>query len=195
MARGNDADAAQADLTGQYGEHPNAEALIAAHDDRYDSKLNAALQKPVDTVATDALDLRSIKPQHKGGEIKAAAIRGGRLIVVEEVDGELVKWHDDVPGSGSRSSAKAAPDKQPSSQSADPDAAPENVKGDVMKAKLAELNIEVPSSARAKKDWWALVPDDAKAELQTAADAEDAKAAAEKAQADADAAAAAGSNA
>lgn len=103
MPRGNDPTASR-DLANQYGDgHGNAEDLIRTHDDRLDEELNRALLKPVDPAATDALDLESIKPKFDG-TIMSAVIRGGRLVVVEDVDGHYVKWHDDPPGGKAKSS-------------------------------------------------------------------------------------------
>lgn len=94
MARGNDAAAARRDLDSQYGEgHQSAEDLIASHDAALDPIRIAALNKPVDAVATEAVDPGDINPQF-GGVVIAYAVRGGVLIVVEDVNGDYRKWHD-----------------------------------------------------------------------------------------------------
>lgn len=117
MARGNDADAARRDLDSQYGEgHQSAEDLIAAHDEALDPVRIAALNKPVDAVATQELDPEDIKPQY-GGVIIAFAVRGGVLIVVEDVDGDYKKWHDaDSKLLGKNAQAKQAARQAAASQ-------------------------------------------------------------------------------
>ena len=111
MARGNDAAEARRDLDSQYGEHESAESLIQAHDDSLDHLLIAALNKPVDEAATAAIDEDDIEPRF-GGEIVAHAVRGGMLVVVERVGGQLRKWgdadHAGVPKKAKRRHAPAA---------------------------------------------------------------------------------------
>ena len=74
---------AEAAFAGQYGIHPNAEALLAAHRASFDPALEAALLKPVDQEATDELDLSEIEPA-QGGKVTAAAVRGGVIVYVAE---------------------------------------------------------------------------------------------------------------
>lgn len=93
MARGNDAAAARRDLDSQYGaDHQSAEDLIRAHDETLDPIRIAAQNKAIDAEATEAL---SVPSPRFGGEVVSYAIRGGVLLVVEDVDGRYVKWHDD----------------------------------------------------------------------------------------------------
>lgn len=194
MPRGNDPTASR-DVVAQYGEgHGNAEDLIRAHDDRLDAELNKALLKPVDPAATEALDLDSIKPRY-GGTIMNAVVRGGRLVVVEDVKGHYEKWHDDPPGGGSkrggrRSSVDAGAEdrKQAAARAqaeanADPgndggtgaaggspddddgDEAPEGVTVPMIREKLDARGITPERDVRRKDDLWALLPEDAQAEL------------------------------
>lgn len=189
MPRGNDPTASR-DLANQYGEgHGNAEDLIRAHDDRLDVELNNALLKPIDPAATDALDLRSIKPKY-GGKIMNAVIRGGRMVVVEDVKGHYEKWHDDPPGgkrsgggkvdSGAQARKDAAVRSQ-AEQDADPGNdggtgaaggssddegdAPEGVTVPQIREKLDARGITPDREVRRKDDLWALLPPDAQNEL------------------------------
>lgn len=201
MPRGNDPDARK-DLVSQYGEgHGNAELLIKAHDDAYDVKLQAALGKRVEQI----LDPSTISPR-EGGTVMSAAIRGGLMVVVEEAkDGRYVKWYDDPPKPGSKAAKAAAKgpeqpgggsttggdteddgsgsgstneDDQTGSGSGNPPA-PGNVKVDSIKDALKTLDITPSSDVRRKDDLWALVPEDAKTQLQDEADKADAEAAAQ----------------
>lgn len=106
---GNDREGAIADIESQYGPgHQSAADLLDAHDASYDMELQRALSKQVDEPATAALDLSSIRPAYDG-TVQSAAIRGGRMVVVEETpDGRLVKWHKDVPAAARRASAQGA---------------------------------------------------------------------------------------
>lgn len=107
---GNDAVAARQESTNQYGEHATAEDLIKAHEYAFDAPMQAALSKPVDGAATEALDVDKIEPKYDGGEVQSAAVRGGHLIVVEMVNGQLVKWSDPdfVKGSAVRQATRQA---------------------------------------------------------------------------------------
>ena len=86
-----DAAASSAEFVGQYGIHPNAEALLLAHQASLDPALEAALLKPVDAEATAELDLESIEPE-QGGKVLDAAVRGGNIVyVAEATDGRYYK--------------------------------------------------------------------------------------------------------
>lgn len=193
MPRGNDPTASR-DIAAQYGEgHGNAEDLIRAHDDRLDAELNKALLKPVDPVATEALDLDSIKPKY-GGTIMNAVIRGGRMVVVEDVDGHYEKWHADPPGGSKRSkrgnvdsgaeARKQAAARAQAEENADPGndggtgddgsgdgddddngEAPEGVTVPMIREKLDARGITPERDVRRKDDLWALLPEDAQDEL------------------------------
>lgn len=158
MARGNDSESARRDLASQYGEHASAEGLILEHDSNLDPVRIAALNKPVDAEATKALDMDSIEPR-LGGEVKAAAVRGGVLIVVEETPrGTFEKWHDADYLKNTKS--KPEPD--------DDDKAPQGVKSEDIQKKLADLGID-KGDATNKDGFWALLPENARAELVAAA--------------------------
>lgn len=164
MARGNDSESARRDLdasgmtSSQWGGFANAEDLIAAQHEKYDAELNAALNKPVDVDATAALDLDDIEPQYDDGEIKDAAVRGGRLVVVEEVNGRLVKWSE--PHGPQRGSAPA----RAKSEQGSAGEAPSGVTVPTIQAKLDELNIDADGKTR-KDDLWGLLPEDERAKL------------------------------
>jgi hypothetical protein len=82
---------AEAAFAGQYGIHPNAEALLNAHRANVDPALEAALLKPVDEEATADLDPSEIEPA-KGGTVQTAVVRGGVIVYVAEgEDGRLYK--------------------------------------------------------------------------------------------------------
>lgn len=82
---------AEAAFAGQYGIHPNAEALLAAHRASIDPALEAALLKPVDAEATADLDPSEIEPA-QGGTVQTAVVRGGVIVYVAEAeDGRLYK--------------------------------------------------------------------------------------------------------
>lgn len=196
---GNDSEAARRDLDQQYGEHASAEDLIRAHDQTLDGKMQAALQKPVDPVATDALDIDDIDPKF-GGEIQAAAVRGGQVIVVEDVNGRLVKWsqdHASAPkaksaarqasasvggnpeadggapegkGPGGGQASGAPAQGNSNDDDAEENQAPQNVTSQAIQDRLAALGIDVGSSTR-KQQFWDLLPDSEQAALKEAADA------------------------
>lgn len=178
LDRGNDSENARRDLAGQYGEHANAEDLINAQDGKFDVELDKALNKPVDPDLTRALDVDSIDSKFDGGIVRSAAVRGGRLVVVEEHEGTLKKWSEPYGGgnSGAKQAAKQAAAGVGAGGGAGvaggstPDAAPEAVKVDAMREKLEELQIAVPSDTRKKDDIWALVPQEARDQLVAAAD-------------------------
>lgn len=108
MPRGNDTEAHR-ELDRQYGDHASAEDLIKAHERSVDLEMQNALQKPVDGAATEALDIDKIKPKYDG-IVRSAAVRDGKLIVVEEVgaDKRLVKWCDADHVKGNASARAAA---------------------------------------------------------------------------------------
>lgn len=195
---GNDSEAARKDLDKQYGDHASAEDLIRAHDEAVDAGLQAALSKPVDPVATEALDYESIKPRYKDGEVVAACVRGGYLVVVEEAFGQHLKWGEpheggtararqagrqasasvggdpDKPGGapeakGSTGGAPASPPNAPDA-GADLEEAPQNVTSQKIQDRLAELQIDVGDSTR-KQQFWDLLPENEQVALKEAADA------------------------
>lgn len=186
MPRGNDSENASRELqasgmtSSQWGGFANAEELIASQHAAFDPELNAALGKAVDEHATAKLDLNSIKVQTKGGVAVDAAVRGGRLVVVEEdSNGRLVKWsepHGEQRGSAP-ARAKAQQSRPPegqglnggpddSNEDKDSDEAPSGVTVPVIREKLAELKIE-EGDATLKNDLWALLPEDARAQLSS----------------------------
>lgn len=78
-------------FTGQYGVHPNAEALLAAHRANLDPALEAASGKQIDGDATAKLDLSKIEPE-RGGVILSASVRGNAIVYVAEgEDGRTYK--------------------------------------------------------------------------------------------------------
>lgn len=82
---------ARAEFAGQYGMHPNAEALVLAHQASLDPALEAASLKPVDAEATKELDPSSIEPE-RGGRVLDAVVRGGVIVYVAEgTDGRSYK--------------------------------------------------------------------------------------------------------
>jgi len=83
--------AATAEFQGQYGIHPNAEALLLAHQASLDPALQAALMRPVDAEATAELELSEIEAE-RGGKVIDAAVRGDAIVYVAEgSDGQLYK--------------------------------------------------------------------------------------------------------
>lgn len=165
--RGNDRENAARDLSRQYGEHESAEDLIKAHEETFDVEMDKALNKPVDAKATAALDLDEIEPKYDDGVIRSAAVRGGRLVVVEETRGTLQKWSVPV---NERPAARKAPEDVPPEDQDEPQKAPGNVTSETIQNKLAELQID--TSGKTKKDeFWALLPEAEQQALQAAADA------------------------
>lgn len=85
-------------FTGQYGIHPNAEALLAAHRANLDPALEAASLKPINNEATAELDLSKIKPE-RGGTVLAASVRGNAIVYVAEgTDGREYKGIEPYEG-------------------------------------------------------------------------------------------------
>lgn len=167
LDRGNDSEAARRDLSSQYAGFESAEDMIRHQESQFDVELNKALNKPVDPVATAALDLSGIDPANEGGVVRDAAVRGGRLVVVEEHEGALKKWS--IPYGPQRGTAPATAKAQvanrgqeapPAAPAADAEA-PSDVKVDDIKAKLKSLNVSA-GDARNKDDLWALLPQDAR---------------------------------
>jgi len=104
MARGNDAEAAAAEMQSQYGDAPNAEELIAAHRAAQDPRLHRASLSRIDQGATDALDLSSFDVG-EGEEVVAASVRGVHVIaVVEDARGNYSKRLMAVPESAKKKS-------------------------------------------------------------------------------------------
>lgn len=81
MPRGNDAAAATAELTGQYGEHGNAEQLIQASRVMVDPLLAQAQLKRINPQKTEEIDVESIEPEF-GGRVVDAAHRGDAITYV-----------------------------------------------------------------------------------------------------------------
>jgi hypothetical protein len=93
-----DAAATAAEFTGQYGIHPNAEALLLAHQAAQDPALEAASRKPVDDEATKELDLSSIEPSG-GGKVLDAVVRGNAVVYVAQgPDGRTYKGFEPREG-------------------------------------------------------------------------------------------------
>lgn len=91
MARGNDASAATQEFVGQYGVHPNAEALVNAHRAASDPALERAQMTAIDAEKTAELDLSEIEAE-QGGEVLDAAVRGNAIVYVAEgEDGRTYK--------------------------------------------------------------------------------------------------------
>jgi peptidoglycan DL-endopeptidase RipA len=110
--------AARAEFTGQYGMHPNAEALVLAHQSSLDPAIEAASLKPVDAEATKELDLSSVEPE-LGGKVLDAVVRGNAIVyVAEDADGRTYKGlqptegyeapKTDPGGEAARAASKAA---------------------------------------------------------------------------------------
>jgi hypothetical protein len=79
------------EFASQYGTAGNAADLIASQRAAVPQSVQRASLMAVDEEATEALDLSSVEPQH-GGEIKAAVVRGGHIVAVEELpDGRTTK--------------------------------------------------------------------------------------------------------
>lgn len=87
MARGNDAEAAQAELEKKLGTELNAEQLIAANRARFSTELLAAQRKAVDPEATEALDPKKVESAlGKGREVRDYAVRGDQVVIVYVFD-------------------------------------------------------------------------------------------------------------
>lgn len=192
MARGNDSESARRDLDRQYGEHDSAEGLIRAHEDSWDQEHSAALNKPVDIEATAALDFDAIDPKYKGGIVRTAAVRGGRLFVIEEAHGTLNKWSEPYKPSAAekKKAATAPPVVVPSappppaatadhggggqtggsegSTEVDLSEAPAGVRSQAIQDKLDALKIDRTGQTN-KAGYWSLLPEDARKELAEAA--------------------------
>jgi hypothetical protein len=80
LDRGNDYDAADAEVRSTVGDFPSVEDLLASRPDDHETK--AAGMKRLNVEATEALDLSKIKPPEKGHTIRSAAVRGDRLVYV-----------------------------------------------------------------------------------------------------------------
>lgn len=195
MPAGNDSDnqRRQEELETQYGVgNQSAEDMIKAHDQTIDAVRQAALSKPVDAEATEAVDADSLKPR-LGGEVVSYAVRGGVLVAVELTPrGTYEKWHDADYASAAKSSARQASASvggDPAKSNGAPegkgpnggttgtaggdqgaDEAPANVTSQVIQDKLAELQIDTAGATR-KDQFWGLLPAEQQQALKDAASA------------------------
>jgi hypothetical protein len=84
MPRGNDAEAASAELADKFSEGKgNAENLIDANNAAHPLELIQASGKKVDDEATAELDIDSLSGPN-GEEVLDAAVRGGATVIVYE---------------------------------------------------------------------------------------------------------------
>jgi hypothetical protein len=82
VARGNDAEAAAAELKAKLGTPGNAEDMIQLAAERYTKELRAASHRPVDDEATAEMDEDTVQGFVGDREVLAYAVRGPFLVVV-----------------------------------------------------------------------------------------------------------------
>lgn len=91
MPRGNDADAAGAELKAKIGADANAEDLIKANAERWPADLRAAQRKPIDDAATNAIDESDVEKHIDNDSVLLAyAVRGKHIVAVSEDEDGLV---------------------------------------------------------------------------------------------------------
>ena len=92
MARGNDSEAAAAELKAKLGTSGNAEDMIALAAERYPAELRAANLRPVNQKATDELEEDKVQGFVGDREVLGYAVRGPFLVVVStDDDGFIAK--------------------------------------------------------------------------------------------------------
>jgi len=79
LDRGNDIEAADAEVRGTLGDYPDAEALLA--EEYLSPEVRAASLKSLNQAATDDLDLSEIDVPD-GHEVLSAAVRGDSIVYV-----------------------------------------------------------------------------------------------------------------
>jgi hypothetical protein len=155
MARGNDAAAASADFTTQYGDAPNAEELIAQHRAAQDPRLLRASLSNIDQGATNAVDLSSLEVG-ENESIVAAAVRGPYVVaVVEDARGNYIKRLMDLPGDAKEKSSANEPVSGPKVAAPEPEpsvaeAAEADAKAAEEAAAKAESEAEAAATEQAK---------------------------------------------
>jgi hypothetical protein len=126
VARGNDAEAAAAELKARLGAAPNAEELIALNAEQWPQELRAANNRNVDESATEDLDESDVQGLVGDRTVLGYAVRGPFIVVVsEDDDGFTVKQAFPAPGQekqAERAARVAAPPEPEPEAAAEPEA-------------------------------------------------------------------------